>query len=100
MQSCVGRTMAKTSSKENEMGAQGGPKTGVRVAAPGQRREESLKYSYGEVWGYLLLCTLILMIEAVANTEERSEDERKTAPDRSKGKSVGTLMTWLLTSSV
>lgn len=58
MQSCVGRTMAKTSSKENEMAAQGGPKTGVRVAAPGQRREESLKYSYGEVWGYLLLCTL------------------------------------------
>lgn len=35
--------MAKTSSKENEVGVEGGPKTGVRVAAPRQRRKESLK---------------------------------------------------------
>lgn len=63
--------MAETSSRENEMGAEGSLKTGMRVAAPGQRRKETLKCGYGGVLGYLLLRTAILIIKAVARHKRK-----------------------------
>lgn len=82
--SSVGRTMAKTSSKENEMGAEGSLKMGVRVAAPGQ--------FWGDM-GHAGTCFCVLpsgLPKWLPDTKERNECPSKRVPDGSKGKSIGT----------
>lgn len=58
------------------MGADGGPKTGVRVAAPGQRKEESLKYSSWE-GGVPASVSLHLDDQSHCQTQERGVKRRE-----------------------